>query len=70
MNSSDALRGFVDQLSSPASSFSTLTPASSAFPSLADFNARSTSEALKWTNLVQDAVYQIVSTRTVNTQHG
>ena len=34
-----------------------------------DFNASSTSEALKWTDLVQDTVYQIVSTRTVNTQH-
>ena len=38
-------------------------------PTLDDFNASSTSEALKWTDLVHDAVYQIVSTRTVNTQH-
>ena len=60
MNTSDALTGFVDQLNAPGS----------AFPTLADFNASSTSEALKWTDLVQDAVYQIVSTRTVNTQHG
>ena len=59
MNSSDALAGL-----------STLASASSAFPSLADFNASSASEEAKWTDLVQDAVYQIVSTRTVNTQHG
>ena len=65
MNSSDALTGFVGHLNAPASSFSTLASASSAFPSLADFNARSASEALKWTDLVQDAVYQIVSTRTL-----
>ena len=70
MNSLDALTGFVDQLNSPASSFSTLAPASPAFLTLADFNASSASEALKWTDLVQDAVYQIVSTRTVNTKHG
>ena len=69
MNSSDALTGFVDQLSAPASAFSTLAPASSSFPTLVDFNVNSTSEALKWTDLAQDAEYQIVSTRTVNTQH-
>ena len=56
--------GFVDQLNSPASSFSAL--ASTSFPSLADFNASSSGEALRWTDLV----YQIVSTRTVTTQHG
>ena len=56
MNTSDALTDFVDQLN--------------VFPTLEDFNASSTSEALKWTDLVQDTVYQIVSTRTVNTQHG
>ena len=38
----------------------------SAFPSLSDFNVT----ALKWTDLDQDVVYQITSTRTVNTQHG
>ena len=38
----------------------------SAFPSLSDFNVT----ALKWTYLDQDVVYQITSTRTVNTQHG
>ena len=70
MNSSDALTGFVDRLNAPASSSLTLASASSAFPSLADFNASPTSEALKWTDLVKDAVGQIVSTRTVNTQHG
>ena len=70
MNSSDALTGFGDQLNAPASTFSTLAPASSAFPTLADFNASSSSKALKWTDLVQDAIYQIMSTRTVNTQHG
>ena len=38
----------------------------SAFPSLSDFNVT----ALKWTDLDQNVVYQITSTRTVNTQHG
>ena len=70
MNTSDALTGFVDQWNAQASAFPTLAPASSAFPTLVDFNARSTSETLKWTDLAQDAVYQIVSTRIVNTQHG
>ena len=64
----DTLTGFVDQLNAPASSFSAL--ASTSFPSLTDFNASSSSEALKWTDLVQDVVYQIVSTRTVTTQNG
>ena len=36
-------------------------------PSLADFNAGT--DALKWTDLEQNVVYQIVFTRTVNT-HG
>ena len=61
-----ALTDFVDQLSAP--SFSALI--SSSFPSLTDFNASTTSEALKWTDLEQNTVYYIVSTRTVNTQHG
>ena len=51
MNTSNALTNFVDQLNAPV------------FPTLEDFNASSTSEALKWTDLVQDTVYQIVSTR-------
>ena len=34
---------------------------------LEDFNASSMSEALKWTDLVQEALYQIVSTCTVYT---
>ena len=42
---------------------------SSSFPSLADFKASTTSESLKWTDLEQNTVYQIVYTRTVNTQH-
>ena len=58
-----ALTDFVDQLNVPG-----LT--SSSFPSLADSNASTTSEALKRTDLEQNTVYQIVSTRTVNTQHG
>ena len=41
-----------------------------AFPAPADFNASTTSETLKWTDLEQNTVYQIVSTRTVNTRHG
>ena len=62
------LSGFVDQLSAPGASFSALT--SSPFPSLTDFNAAATADALKWVNLEQNVVYQIVSTRTFNTQHG
>ena len=56
MNTSDALASFLDRLN--------------AFTTLDDFNASLTREALSWTDLVQDKVYQIVSTRTVNTQHG
>ena len=55
---------FIDNQS--ADSFSALT----SFPSLADFSAAATADALKWTNLEQNVVYQILSTRTVNTQHG
>ena len=68
-NVSMALTDFIDQLNSPgASSFSALT--SSSFPSLTDCIANTTSEALKWTTLEQNTVYQIVSTHTVNTQYG
>ena len=64
-----ALTDFVDQLSAPgASPFSALT--SSSFPSLTDFSASTTSEALKCTDLGQNTVYQVVSTRTVNTRRG
>ena len=58
MNTAEALTSFVYQLNAPV------------FPTLEDFNASSTSEALKWTYLVHDTVYQIVSRRTVYTQHG
>ena len=61
-----ALINFVDQLNAP--SFDGLT--SSSFPSLTDFSSAATADALKWTDLEQNVVYQIVSTRTVNTQHG
>ena len=48
-----ALTDFVDQMSAPgASSFSALT--SSSFPSLTDFSANTTGEALKWTDLGQN----------------
>ena len=40
---------FDDQLNASGASFSALT--SSSFPSLTDFNAGTTSEALKWTDL-------------------
>ena len=40
------------------------------FPSVADFSAAATADTLKWADLEQNVVYQIVSTRTVNTQHG
>ena len=53
-----SLTNFVDQLDAPA------------IPSLTDFSASSTADALKWTDLEKNVVYQIVSTRTVNTQHG
>ena len=48
--------------------FSALT--SSSFPSLTDFSAAATADALKWMDLEKNVVYQIMSTRTVNTQHG
>ena len=59
-----ALTDFVDQMGTPSFSAVTL------FPSLTDFSAAVAADALKWTDLEQNAVYQIVSTRTVNTQHG
>ena len=49
-----------------ASNMSLCVDQISAFPSLSDFNVT----ALKWTDLDQNVVYQITSTRTVNTQHG
>ena len=64
-NYSMVLTYFVDQLSAPGALFSALTSSS-----LTDFNASATANALKWTDLEQNVVYQIVSTRTVNTQHG
>ena len=54
-----ALTNFDDQLDAPSS-----------FPWLADFSAAVATDALKWTDLEQNVVYQMVSTRTVNTQHG
>ena len=36
------------------------------FPTLKDFSV----DALKWTDFVEGMVYQILSTRVVNTQHG
>ena len=52
----------------PGDSFSALT--SSLFPSLADFSVAATADALKWTDLEQNVMYQILSPRTVNTQYG
>ena len=49
-----------------APSFSALT----SFPSVTAFNAAVAANALKWTDLEQNVVYQILSTRTINTQHG
>ena len=57
----------ADLVNQPGDSFSALT--SPSFASLADFNAAATADALKWTDLEQNVVYQILSTRTVNTQH-
>ena len=45
----DSLTDFADQLGAPG-----------AFPTLAEFNARTTTEALKWTDLTHDVVYQII----------
>ena len=58
-----ALGDFFDQLDAP--SFSALI----SFPSLTDFSSAATADALKWTDLEQNVVYQIVSTLTINTQH-
>ena len=53
-------RGMLyDQLNAPAP----------AFPALEDFNTGSTSEALKWKDVTQDTIYQIVSAQSINTQH-
>ena len=57
-----------DLLNAPRASFSAVTLSS--FPSLTDFSAKATSEALKWADLEQNVVYQIVSTHTINTQDG
>ena len=54
-----SLTNFVDQMDAPSSSFS----------SLEDFSAGVTADALKWIDLEQNVVYQIVNTRTVNRQH-
>ena len=59
-SSMDALTDFVDRLSDPAPTFQTLE----------DFNASPAIEALKWKDLEQDTVYQILSARSVNIQHG
>ena len=59
-----ALADFVDQMDAPSSS------ALTSFPSLKDFSAEAAADARKWTDLEQTVVYQIASTRTVNTQHG
>ena len=50
----DALTEFGDRLNVP----------DTAFPTLGDFDASSTSEALKWTDLVQ-----FISARSSNTLH-
>ena len=56
----DALTDFVARLNDPAPAFQTLE----------DFDATSVSEALKWTDLLQDVVYQGISARIVNTHLG
>ena len=62
-----ALTDFVDHLNAPGASFPALTLSS--FPWLTDFSASATSEGLTWRDLEQNAMYQIVLTRIVNTQH-
>ena len=55
-----------DLVSQPVDLFSAFP----SFPSVTDFSAAATADVLKWTDLEQNVVYQILSTRTVNTQHG
>ena len=62
------LQSQLTNVNAPGASFDALT--SSSFPSWADFSAAATADALKWADLEQNVVYQIVSTRTVNIQHG
>ena len=54
----DMLTEFVDQLSAEAGAPQPISTA--AFPTLEDFNEGSTG-ALKWKDLIQDRVYQIIS---------
>ena len=59
--SKNALTEFVDRLNDPAP----------AFPTVEDFNTGSESEStLKWNDLTQDTVYQILTAQSINTQHG
>ena len=62
------LTKFIDQLSAEVGAPQP-TSAAAAFPTLDDFNDGSTG-AMKWKDLVQDRVYQIITAHSINTQHG
>ena len=62
------LTEFVDQLAAEAGAPSASVTAAT-FPTLAEFDEGATG-ALKWKDLVTDRVYQIVSARSLHTQHG
>ena len=63
----DMLTEFVDQLAAETGAPSASTTAS--FPTLDEFDEGATG-ALKWKDLVTDRVYQILSARSIHTQHG
>ena len=62
-----ALTDFFDHLNAPGALPALPSPS---FPSLTDFSAAAAADALQWTASEQNVVYQIVTTCTVNTQHG
>ena len=68
----DMLTEFVDQLSAEAGAPQTTSSSAAAapppFPTLDDFNEGSTG-AMRWKDLVQDRVYQIITARSINNQH-
>ena len=63
----DMLIEFVDQLSAGVGAQQPTSAA--AFSTLEDFDEGSTG-ALKWKDLTQDRVYQILTARSINNQHG
>ena len=66
--SMDMLTEFVDQLAAEAEA-TTASATTAAFPTLDDFD-KGVTGALKWRDLVKDRVYQVLSARSIHTQHG